>query len=52
MAQEVQSVRPDTVSRDRNGMLRVRYETLGVKFQTYNEWLESGARVPSPVRAH
>jgi hypothetical protein len=50
MAQEVQSVRPDTVSRDRDGMLRVRYQALGVKFQTYNEWLESGARVPAAVR--
>ena len=50
MAQEVQSIRPDTVSRDRDGMLRVRYEMLGVKFQTYREWLESGARAPAAVR--
>jgi hypothetical protein len=52
MAQEVQNVRPDSVSRDKDGMLRVRYEMLGLKFQTYNEWLESGARMPAAVRTH
>ena len=52
MAQEVQRVRPDTVSQDRDGMLRVRYDLLGVKFQTYDEWLKSGARVPATARTH
>ena len=44
MAQEVQFVRPDAVNRDRDGTLRVRYDAIGVKFQTYDEWLASRAR--------
>ena len=52
MAQEVQVVMPDAVSRGRDGTLRVRYEMLGVKFQTYDQWIGSGARVPVTVRAH
>jgi hypothetical protein len=50
MAQEVQVVMPDAVSRGRDGTLRVHYEMLGLKFQTYDQWIGSGARVP--VRAH
>ena len=45
MAQEVQFVRPDAVSRDEEGILRVDYDRLGVRFQTYDQWLGSGARV-------
>jgi hypothetical protein len=26
--------------------LRVRYERLGVKFQTYKQWIEAGAVIP------
>jgi len=52
MAQEVQFVRPDAVSRDRDGILRVRYDRLGVRFQTYDQWVGSGARVPALVRSH
>jgi hypothetical protein len=47
MAQEVQAVVPDAVTRDRDGYLRVRYEQIGVKFQTYDQWLSSGARIPA-----
>jgi hypothetical protein len=46
MAQEVQAVRPDAVVRGRDGYLRVFYDKLGLTFQTYDEWLASGARVP------
>jgi hypothetical protein len=51
MAQEVQTVMPQAVVRDRDGYLRVFYDRLGVKFQTYNHWLASGARVPVTVGA-
>lgn len=46
MAQEVQTVRPDAVERGRDGYLRVHYGKLGVKFQTYEQWIAAGARVP------
>ncbi|MGB9366950.1 MAG: tail fiber domain-containing protein, partial [Xanthobacteraceae bacterium] len=52
MAQEVQFVRPDAVSRDAEGILRVNYDRLGVRFQTYDQWLASGARLPVRVQAH
>ena len=46
LAQEVQGVRPDAVSRGADGTLRVRYDRLGVKFQSYDEWVGSGRRTP------
>ena len=49
MAQEVQMVMPQAVVRDREGYLRVFYDRLGVKFQTYEQWIASGARVPIAV---
>jgi hypothetical protein len=49
IAQEVQAVRPDAVLRGSDGYLRVRYDVLGVKFQTYDRWLATGAAVPSGV---
>jgi hypothetical protein len=51
MAQEVMQVAPETVTRGRDGYLRVNYEKLGVKFQDYDHWLASGAKIPIP-RAH
>lgn len=50
MAQEVARVRPDAVVRGRDGTLRVFYDKLGVTFQTYQQWLASGAQVPSGAR--
>jgi len=50
MAQEVQTVMPKAVVRDRDGTLRVLYDRLGVKFQTYEHWIASGARVPTTAR--
>ena len=47
MAQEVQTVMPKAVVRDRDGTLRVFYEKLGIRFQPYEEWIASGARVPA-----
>ncbi len=49
MAQEVQTVMPKAVVRDRDGYLRVFYEKLGVRFQTYEHWIALGARVPAAV---
>ena len=51
IAQQVQFVRPDAVSRDADGILRVHYDRLGVRFETYDQWLRSGARLPDTVRA-
>ena len=47
MAQEVQTVMPAAVLRDSDGYLRVFYDKLSVKFQTYDRWLASGAHVPA-----
>jgi len=46
MAQEVQMLRPDAVRRGRDGYLRVFYDRLGLKFETYDAWVAAGARVP------
>ena len=47
MAQEVQTVMPNAVVRGSDGTLRVFYDKLGLKFQTYDQWLASGAQVPA-----
>jgi hypothetical protein len=46
IAQEVQQVDPQAVTRGRDGYLRVNYVRLGVKFESYREWLGSGAKIP------
>jgi hypothetical protein len=51
IAQEVQAVMPKAVVRDRDGSLRVFYDWLGIKFQTYEEWVTSGARLPTVAPA-
>jgi hypothetical protein len=48
LAQEVQEVMPQAVVRDRDGYLRVHYDKLGLTFQTYRQWIASGAQVPGP----
>jgi hypothetical protein len=45
----VQQIAPQAVTRDRDGYLRVYYDKIGVKFQTYEHWLSSGARLPTAV---
>jgi hypothetical protein len=47
MAQEVQAVAPEAVARGADGFLRVSYEKLGLPFETYAQWVASGARLPS-----
>jgi len=41
IAQEVQQIWPDAVERGNDGYLRVHYEKLGIKFQSYGQWLAS-----------
>jgi hypothetical protein len=48
IAQEVRGVMPEAVFRGRDGYLRVDYDKIGVKFQTYDQWSTSGARIPTP----
>jgi Chaperone of endosialidase len=43
LAQEVQQVTPQAVARGTDGHLRVFYEKLGLKFETYDHWIKSGA---------
>ena len=49
MAQEVQALVPEAVVRGRDGYLRVYYDKVGVKFQTYDQWIASGARVQAVI---
>jgi hypothetical protein len=51
MAQEVQAVMPATITRGADGYLRVFYERLGLPFETYQQWIATGAHVPSVKRA-
>lgn len=39
MAQDAQMVRPDAVTRGRDGYLRVRYDRIGFEMQTYEHWV-------------
>jgi hypothetical protein len=52
IAQEVQRVMPTAVMRGRDGYLRVFYDKLAVRFDTYDHWLAAGAHVPSGPRLH
>jgi uncharacterized protein DUF3300/endosialidase-like protein len=52
MAQEVQAVMPEAVMRGRDGYLRVFYDKLGLTFESYEDWLKSGAHVPTGIRPH
>ncbi len=47
MAQEVQVVTPQAVTRGADGYMRVSYDRLGLPFETYKQWLATGARLPS-----
>jgi hypothetical protein len=48
IAQEVAAVRPDAVRRGDDGYLRVDYARLGLRFQTWDEWLAAGGQPNSP----
>jgi hypothetical protein len=47
MAQEVQGVTPDAVTRGADGYLSVSYDLLGLPFETYDQWVATGAHLPS-----
>jgi endosialidase-like protein len=49
IAQEVQALMPEAVTRGRDGYLRVYYRKLGLELRTYRAWLASGARLPTSV---
>ena len=42
MAQEVWTIEPSAVWRDRTGYLMVNYDLIGLKFMTWKEWLTLG----------
>ena len=46
LAQEVQAVSPSAIVKGRDGYLQVLYGKLGLKFQTYDGWMASGAHIP------
>ena len=45
MAQEVEAIRPDAVVRGSDGYLRVAYGRLGLRMQTWDEWVASGGKI-------
>ncbi|HNW36685.1 MAG TPA: prepilin-type N-terminal cleavage/methylation domain-containing protein, partial [Candidatus Ozemobacteraceae bacterium] len=47
MAQEVRTMCPDAVECDSDGYLLVDYGKLGMKLQTWDEWVASGRKIPS-----
>ena len=47
MAQEVETVLPEAVTRGADGYMRVSYDRLGLPFETYAQWVANGARLPS-----
>jgi hypothetical protein len=47
MAQEVETVAPEAVTRGADGYMRVSYDLLGLPFETYRQWVASGAHLPS-----
>ena len=47
MAQEVRTMMPEAVTRGPDGYMRVSYDRLGLPFETYDQWVASGAHLPS-----
>ena len=50
MAQEVQQVMPAAVVRGPDGYLRVYYGKLGLKIESYSQWMKAGALIPTVVQ--
>ena len=46
IAQEALKIMPQAVAHDQEGYLIVDYSKLGVRFQTYDQWIASGAQLP------
>jgi len=49
MAQDVQQIAPQAVVLGQDGYLRVYYEKLGLRFESYQRWIDSGAQIPHSV---
>jgi hypothetical protein len=49
MAQEVRVVAPEAVTQGADGYMRVSYDRLGLPFETYAQWIATGAHLPKPV---
>ena len=47
MAQEVRKVMPQTVTIGADGYYRVNYDLLGLPFESYKQWVITGAHLPS-----
>jgi hypothetical protein len=47
MAQEARTVAPEAVTRGADGYMRVSYDLLGLPFETYDQWVASGAHLPN-----
>jgi Ricin-type beta-trefoil lectin domain-like/Chaperone of endosialidase len=50
IAQEVQAVKPQAVVRGRDGYLRVYYDELGLRMQSWDEWVAGGRKIPAHAR--
>jgi hypothetical protein len=46
IAQDVQTIRSDAVTRGSDGYLRVYYEKIGLKFESDDAWAASGGQAP------
>jgi hypothetical protein len=46
IAQEVEAVLPEAVVHGSDGYLRVKYDMLGIRMQTWEEWIASGQKIP------
>ncbi len=47
MAQEVRTVMPEAVTLGADGYLRVSYDLLGLPFESYKQWVATGAHLPN-----
>jgi len=47
MAQEVEAMMPEAVLRGSDGYLLVNYDRLGLRMQTWDDWVASGQRIPT-----
>jgi hypothetical protein len=47
MAQEVQGIQPSAVVRGSDGYLRVNYDQLGFRMQSWEQWVADGQVIPS-----
>src|SRR6476469_6545483 len=50
MAQEVEAVMPEAVVRGDDGYLSVFYERLGLRLQTWEDWVAAGEKISAPSR--